>query len=218
MNRWSTPGAGRANSPGSRYRVLILVLAGLIGGGSCSGGKDETTEFRGTLLSEPLAKADFTLTDTDGKPFRFRDQTDGFLTLLFFGYTHCPDVCPVHMANLAAVLKRFPYETRSRVRVVFVSTDPDRDSRERIREWLDGFSEGFIGLRGEASEIDRIQNLFALPAAARGTPDADGEYTVGHAAQILAFSPDDVAHVAYPFGTRQEDWMHDLPLLLKQQK
>jgi protein SCO1 len=198
--------------------VLILLLAVLIEASSCSGTRVEPAEFRGTLLSQPMAKADFTLTDTDGKPFRFREQTDGFLTLLFFGYTHCPDVCPVHMANLATVLKRFDWETRSRVRVVFVSTDPDRDSRERIREWLDGFSEGFIGLRGEAAEIDRIENLFALPAAARGTPDAKGEYTVGHAAQILAFSPDDVAHIAYPFGTRQEDWIHDLPLLLKQWK
>jgi len=197
----------------SRYRLLTLLA-----GWACSTGPGEADAFRGTLLSQPLAKADFTLTDTDGQPFPFREQTDGFLTLLFFGYTHCPDVCPVHMANLATVLKRFPYETRSRVRVVFVSTDPDRDSRERIREWLDGFSEGFIGLRGKAAEIDRIQNLFALPAAARGTPDAGGDYTVGHAAQILAFSPDDVAHVAYPFGTRQEDWIHDLPLLLKLRK
>jgi protein SCO1 len=197
-------------------RVLRIVAFGLaLAAPACGRTADPVSEYRGTLLSAPLAKADFTLTDTDGHPFNFRERTDGHLTLLFFGYTNCPDVCPVHMANLGAVLQRFPYEVRDSIRVVFVSTDPTRDSAERIREWLDGFSTGFIGLRGSVEEVNRIQSLFALPPAAPSPPAVDGSYTVGHAAQIIAFTADDRAHVLYPFGIRQEDWIHDIPLLLK---
>ncbi len=174
------------------------------------------TGFRGILLTEPLAEVDFTLPDTDNRAFQFREEAEGHLTLLFFGYTNCPDICPVHMANLAAVLSRFPHEQRSRVKVVFVTTDPSRDSPEVLRAWLDHFDPHFIGLTGDLDEVNRVQQSLGLPLAVRApSNDREGRYLVGHAAQVLAFSPDGVGRVAYPFGTRQEDWMHDLPKLLK---
>jgi protein SCO1/2 len=175
----------------------------------------DARSFRGTLLAEPVPRIDFTLTDTRGQPFSFREQTDGSLTLLFFGYTHCPDVCPVHLTNLAAVLERFPYDVRSRVKVVFVTTDPHRDTPVRIRSWLDGFAPSFIGLHGPLDAVNRIQQELGLPVAGAAQARADGGYDVGHAASILAFTPDGPARVAYPFGTRQADWEHDLPLLLR---
>ncbi|MCI0436808.1 MAG: SCO family protein [Gemmatimonadetes bacterium] len=169
--------------------------------------------LRGTVVSPAIPRHEFTLTDTDGQPFAFARETAGQLTLLFFGYTNCPDICPVHMANLGQVLDRFPHDIRSRVRVVFVSTDPERDTPERIREWLDAMGPGFVGLRGPIEEVNRIQARFGLPPAARaGEGDA---YAVGHAAQVIAFTPDDSARFAYPFGTRQADWLHDIPALLK---
>jgi protein SCO1/2 len=125
-------------------------------------------------------------------------------------------VCPVHLANLAAVLERFPYDVRSRVKVVFVTTDPHRDTPERIRTWLDGFAPSFIGLHGPLDEVNRIQQELGLPVAGAGLARRDGSYDVGHAASILAFLPDGPARVAYPFGTRQADWQHDLPLLLRE--
>ncbi len=196
--------------------ALALTLAALAAG-ACSATDGERAaerpRLRGTPLDPPLARADFTLTDTEGEPFDFVDRTQGRLTLLFFGYTFCPDVCPVHMANLGQVLERFSLEVRQRVRVVFVSTDPDRDSPERIRTWLDGMGKGFIGLRGPLDEVNRIQALFDLPPAVVPS-GVTGDYTVGHAAQILVFTPDDSARWAYPFGTRQADWLHDLPALL----
>jgi len=182
---------------------------------ACSPRADSSPDaFRGRHLAAPLDSVTFTLPDTDGRPFHFGDQTRGRLTFLFFGYTNCPDVCPIHMAALASVLQRLPFETRDRISVVFVSTDPDRDTPERIREWLDTFDPTFIGLRGDIATVNRIQQQLGLPPSSIATDDAGG-YMVGHAAQVLAFQPDGVARYAYPFGTRREDWLHDIPRLLR---
>jgi cytochrome oxidase Cu insertion factor (SCO1/SenC/PrrC family)/copper(I)-binding protein len=173
------------------------------------------TGLRGTALAQPLVKPTFVLSRTDGTPYDFARETSGKITLLFFGYTHCPDVCPLHMANIAAVLKKMPWEERDAFRVVFVTTDPERDTPQRISEWLGGFDPAFIGLRGTAEQIDRAQESLGIVPATRGATDSKGEYLVGHAAQVFAFGRDDVARVVYPFGTRQDDWAHDLPRLLK---
>lgn len=160
-----------------------------------------------------MARPTFSLTSTDGRPFDFARETGGTLTLLTFGYTHCPDVCPVHLANLAAVLRDLSAEDRARVRVVFVSVDPGRDSAAVIRRFLDQFDREFIGLRGTADEVNTIQMALNLPPATVTTNSA-GQIEVGHASQVIAFTPDDSAHVIYPFGTRQGDWAHDVPQLL----
>jgi len=173
-------------------------------------------EWRGTVLPEPIAKSDFTLLDTEGNPFNFVEDTEGDLTLLFFGYTYCPDICPVHLSNIAAVLGDFSFELRERIKVVFVSTDPARDTPERIRTWLDALDHTFKGLRGTVAEVNAVERSFGLPPSfVDEGQDADA-YLVGHAAQVLAFTPDGLAHLAYPFGTRQEDWAHDLPRLARE--
>ena len=194
-----------------RWRSGALVLAAL----ACTPA-DRTGAYRGVVLPKAMARPDFTLTATDGRPFSFQDRTRGQVTFLFFGYTNCPDVCPVHMANIAAALQRLTHEDRDRVSVVFVTTDPARDSLPRLREWLAAFDPTFVGLWGADSTVARIEGQLQLPAAVkeRDSAAAPGAYAVGHAAQVLAFTPDDSLHLEYPFGTRQEDWAHDLPLLL----
>ena len=177
--------------------------------------RERASAYAGRELPTPQPKPDFVLTDTDGNRFDFRQRTDGYLTLLFFGYTHCPDVCPLHLSNIAAVLRRLPAGTADRVRVVFVTTDPERDTAMRIRTWLNAFDHGFIGLRGSAAEILRAETAAGVPPAAREpTVAPDTGYAVGHAAQVIAYGADNLARAVYPFGTRQEDWAHDLPLLL----
>ncbi len=184
---------------------------------ACTAGNDgaSASGYRGWLLPRPQQKIDFTLTDTDGQPFHFRQETDGFVTLLFFGYTHCPDVCPIHMANIGAVLEDLPFELRRQIKVVFVTTDPERDTPERLRDWLDNFDRSFIGLRGSREQVNKTQVALALPASVIEETD-DGGYLVGHSARVLAFTKDNYAHIAYPFGTRQADWAHDLPRLVSE--
>src|SRR5260370_33924415 len=102
--------------------------------------------YRGGLVTPPLSKPGFVLTDTSGAAFDFRQRTDGYVTLLFFGYTNCPDQCPMHMANLGAALKKLPAGTEDQVRLVFVTTDPSRDTPSAVLRWLDLFDRRFIDL------------------------------------------------------------------------
>jgi cytochrome oxidase Cu insertion factor (SCO1/SenC/PrrC family)/copper(I)-binding protein len=176
----------------------------------------EDTGFRGGVLREPMPKPAFMLQDMHGEPFDFAERTDGRLTLLFFGFTHCPDICPVHLANLAAVLDDLPQAVRRGIQVVFVTGDPERDTPERLQQWLAAFDPGFIGLYGSVDEVNAILADLRLPPLVHGPPDERGNYSVGHPAQILAFTPDGYLRVMYPFGTRQTDWAHDLPKLAAQ--
>jgi protein SCO1/2 len=194
--------------------LFVVAAAALAAGCARSDAEATPNALRGTMLAQPLPKTDFTLTGTDGRPYDFRRETDGSLTMLFFGYTNCPDVCPVQLHNVAAVLQREPYEVSSKVKVVFVTTDPERDTPEVLRRWLDGIDPSFVGLRGSPDQVAKIQRSFGLTPAVREGSDS-ANYTVGHAAQVIAFTPDNQAHVVYPFGTRQADWDHDIPLLVQ---
>jgi protein SCO1/2 len=173
--------------------------------------------IRGVLLGTPQPRPSFTLTTVDGRRFDFRTETGGHFTLLFFGYTHCPDVCPIHVANVSRVLKELPLDVSRRVRFVFVTTDPERDTPERLKAWLAAFHPDFIGLTGTADEIRAAQLAASLMPAVKQIPDSTnpGVYLVGHAAQVIAYTSDDSAHVVYPFGIRQQDWANDIPILVK---
>jgi protein SCO1/2 len=171
--------------------------------------------YRGGLVTPPLIKPQFTLTNTSGAAFDFRAETQGYVTLLFFGYTHCPDECPLHMAAIATSLKQLAPEVRQQVKVVFVTADPARDTPSVLRAWLDHFDRQFIGLTGNAAAIEAAQRLARMPAASK-TVLADRAYEVGHAAFVLAYTTDNLAHVIYPGGMTPSDWAHDLPLLVKE--
>ena len=173
-----------------------------------AGGQSAAAEY-----PHPRPKPEFVLTDTEGRPFAFREATAGTVTLLFFGYTNCPDVCPVQIANIAAALHKLPDPVARQVKVVFVTTDPARDTPERLRAWLDHFDRGFIGLTGSQAAIDSAQLAMHLPPAAREDLP-DGRYLVGHWAQVIAFTKDGMARFAFPFGTRQSEWAQEIPRLV----
>lgn len=191
-----------------------LALVTLLG--ACRGG-EEARAFRGVALSAPTTKPSFTLPDVTGRPFDFVAETRDKVALVFFGYTHCPDICPLHMANIAAVLKQMPHEERARIVTVFVTTDPERDTPERLRTWLANFDPSFVGLTGTPDELARVQELFNLkPAFREYVPGADSaNYFVAHGAQVYAFARDGHGYLVYPFGIRQEDWANDLPKLAR---
>ncbi len=194
--------------------VLLAPLA-------CTDGRARALqEIRGVQLSPVRAKPDFTLLDTDGKPFHFVADTRGTATLLYFGYTNCPDVCPTHLTNIAAAMKRLSPQDQAKVRVVFVTTDPARDTPTVLRGWLNNFDPRFIGLRGDIADVNRIQAALGLPPATiealPGTATgAHAAYGVGHSAQVLGFTPDDSLRVEYPSGFTPADWQNDLPRLLR---
>jgi protein SCO1/2 len=196
----------------------IFVLCTLLAIAPACRSDRVVSDFRGVVLHTPIDKPDFTLTDVNGQPYNFRTETADKVALLFFGYTHCPDVCPLHAANVAAVLKQMPFEEREAIRFVFVTTDPERDTPERLKTWLGAFDSSFIGLTGPLDEINRIQNGLRLAPARKEVVGGDSvNYLVGHAAQVIAFGRDGMARTEYPFGVRQEDWAVDLPKLARGQ-
>jgi protein SCO1/2 len=167
--------------------------------------------FDGTVLEPPEPKPEFVLTDTKGQPFDFATETEGKLTLLYFGYTFCPDICPVQLAQLAAVMDRLPDVERNTV-VVFVTVDPERDTPEVIRAFLDNFNSTFVGLTGTVDQVEAAQRAAGVPVAVK-IGDGAG-YSMGHASQVIAYAPDGLAYTEYPYGTRQTQWVHDLPLIM----
>jgi len=197
-----------------RIPILALLLV------ACSPAADqqpapaEAVVFRGGVLEPPRPRPSFTLRTTAGEPFDFASATAGTLTMLFFGYTNCPDVCPVHMANLAQIRKTLAPSVNRQLRVVFVTTDPERDTPEVLQKWLDGIGGDIIGLTGTAEEIRLAQEAARVQPAYKEGEGAD--YAVGHMAWVMAITPDNQTRLMYPFGTRQEDWGHDIPLLISQ--
>jgi len=171
--------------------------------------------FRGGIVTPPLPKPRFVLTDTSGARFDFWNRTQGSVTLLFFGYTNCPDQCPMHMANIGVALKKLPPGLANQVKLVFVTTDPARDTPAELRRWLDSFDKHFVGLTGNEAALEAAQKAAGVPAA-RKTGAAGGDYAVAHANFVVAYTKDNLAHVIYPGGVGKDDWTHDLPLLIKE--
>lgn len=188
-----------------RFFAFLFTFASLVSA--------QQGSYRGGLVTPPLSKPGFVLTDTSGAAFDFRQRTEGYVTLLFFGYTYCPDQCPMHMANLSAALKKLPAGVADQVKLVFVTTDPARDSPAVIRRWLDLFDRHFIGLTGTERAIEAVEGAAGVPLAAK-TGLSNGNYGVSHANFVLAYSKDNLAHVIYPGGVSKDDWVHDLPLLI----
>ena len=203
------------HSTRSGRRAVLALAAMMIVAGCGVSAESGGRAYRGVMLARAIPRPDFTLTDTHGQPFDFRAKTDDTVTLLYFGYLNCPDVCPVHMTNIATVLHGLPYDVSGHVRVVFITTDPERDTPAKLEKWVSDFDPSFIGLRGTPDDVKRIEAAVNVAPAVPGVPDSLGAYEVGHAAQVIAFTRDDSAHVVYPFGTRQADWAHDLPLLVR---
>lgn len=203
----------RAASP----RVAAVLTAGLAGAllvaGCSSGGATKTASLRATGLPAPVATPVARLTDTSGKPYDLRARTAGKLTLMYFGYTHCPDVCPTTVADMAAALGMVSPAVRAKTSVVFITTDPARDTPPVLRRWLSQFDPGFVGLTGSVSAITSVADALGVPIEAPQR-QSDGSFTVTHGAQVFAFGPDGRAHYVYLAGTQVTDYAHDLPLLL----
>lgn len=200
------------------FAAAALTLTGC--GTSADNGGGPVAEVSATAttaavtLDQPFAKPDLVLTDSHGKRYDLAARTAGKPTLLYFGYTHCPDVCPTTMADIADAKRKLPRAERQRLQVIFVSTDPTRDTPARLKEWLDAQDPSFVGLTGS---FDTIQ------AAARGlgvsidkpVKEKDGSFSVAHGAEVFAFSPkDNKAHFLYTAGVSVSQYDKDMPKLI----
>ena len=173
-----------------RRIVAALCVAALAAG--CAGSSDEKSNspggsgFAGAVIERPYPLPDQDFTDTSGQPFVPAKDSDRPVTLLFFGYTHCPDVCNTVLANVASALRRVDDSVRDEVQLVFVTTDPDRDTPDVLRGYLDRFDPSYVGL---TAPIDTVEAAAAAVHIAYGGKEtaAAGGYEVSHGTQVTAF-------------------------------
>ncbi|MFC5494630.1 SCO family protein [Nocardioides caricicola] len=153
--------------------------------------------YNGTLIDPPLQVAPVTLRDTGGEPVRLDRVGHGNVVVVFFGYTHCPDVCPTTMADLAAARRTLSPQLAAKVSLVFVTVDPRRDTPRVLRTWLDRFDPDIVGLRGHVSRVHRAER--SLYASESGTESSAG--TTGASA---AAAPEPNEHAAQGDGGHGE--------------
>ena len=166
-------------------------------------------------LTPPMAKPNLVLTDTHGQKFDFAKETAGKPVLLYFGYTHCPDVCPLIMSDIGNAKRKLPKDEQDKIQVIFITTDPDRDTPQRLASWLPGQGQGFIGLTGDFTTIQTGARSLGITIE-KPVKQPDGSYTVTHSAEVLAFSPkDDKAHYAYTDSADSATYQRDIPKLIK---
>lgn len=169
-----------------------------------------------TLLDQPYAKPNLVLTDTHGKKYDLREQTKGKPTLIYFGYTHCPDVCPLTMSNIAVARKQLPKADQDRLQVVFVTTDPERDTPAELAKWLPSAGDpSFTGLTGDFPTIQAGARQMGI-GIDPPKKEKDGTVVSMHGAQVIAFSPKtDKGYVLYGEDTTADEYAKDLPKLIR---
>ena len=190
--------------------VLLLAAGGLMGGcdGRIGGGKPA---FKAIDISGAEYAQGFSLPDGDGKVRTLADYK-GKVVVVFFGYTQCPDVCPTTLSTLAEAMKQLGPDA-DRVQGVFVTVDPERDTAELLKQYVPAFDPRFVGLRGDAAQIEAVAKEFRIifQKVPGRTPET---YTVDHSAGIFLFDPAGRLRVYEGHGQAPDVLAHDLRLLL----
>lgn len=187
---------------GPRRLLAALAVAALLG---CQ----DRASFNGIALDPPEAAPALRVADDAGRTFDLA-ATDGRVTLLFFGYTNCPDVCPTTLADWVRVREALG-EDAERARFVFVSVDPERDTPAAAMAYARTFHPSFVGLAPPREELDALMRAFHLTAYE--TPPADsaaGGYMVTHGTHSVIVDADGRVRVLHPFGSTVQDVVEDV--------
>lgn len=169
--------------------VVLSLAAGIWLANRVFTGKPSLDEISATVLNPPKAISDFRLLNHHGEPFTL-DSLKGKWSFLFFGYTHCPDICPTTMHTLAQMDRALAEDpgARADMQVVFVSVDPRRDTVQQLGKYVPYFNKAFIGVTGPEPEINRVTRQLGV-LHIRIEPKQGRDYLVDHSASVLLFSP-----------------------------
>jgi protein SCO1/2 len=167
--------------------------------------------YHGFLLEPTKPVADFELVGPNSQPVKLSDFR-GKVTVLYFGYTYCPDVCPTTLAELAQGLKRMGRRA-DRVQVIMVTVDPERDTPESLAQYMANFDARFIGLSGTAEQIAAAATPLGIYYERHEGTAASG-YLVDHTATVAVIDQNGFLRLVFPFGTPGEDIASDLSHLL----
>ena len=170
---------------------------------------DLSSPLRPTAVPVP----DFVLTDQDGQTFRLSDQR-GYVVVLYFGYTHCPDICPTNLFVWSRVEVDLGSEAK-RVRFVFITVDPDRDTPEVLRQFLNNFSPDFIGLTGTPAELEPVYTAFRIIHVKADAPNTELQYALTHSADMELINPNGGWDSVLTFGMSEQAVVQAIRELLR---
>lgn len=170
--------------------------------------------FHGMVVQSPQPATNFQLTGSQGKPVELQDF-QGKYVLLFFGYTSCPDVCPLTLAQLAQAVKQLPADQAERVQTLFVSVDPIRDTPDRLRAYTASFGPGVLGVTGSDPELIAATTQFGVFFERHAETENGAGYEVDHTSTVTIIDPAGYVRLVWPFGLSVEEMGADLHSLLR---
>lgn len=190
-----------------RRALLLATLAASVAG--C--GAEAPLSFKAADITGSEFGGDFELPDHNGKVRRLADFR-GKVIIVFFGFTHCPDVCPTTLSTLAEVMKRLGRDSDV-LQVLMITVDPERDSRELMSRYVPAFHPSFIGLVPSEDQLKRVAERFKV-VYIRNKPDAGGFYSVDHTAATFVFDRDNRVRLYVPHEMGIDDRIDDLRKLV----
>ena len=174
--------------------------------------RDEPYQFKGGELSPPEAAGALDLVDQNGDPFSLAD-VEGQVSLIYFGYTTCPDLCPTTLSDFTAVKNELG-DDADKVNFIMVTVDPERDSIERLKQYLGFFDPEFIGLRGDLEQTELVKSEYGVIATKVEYPDSATGYLVDHTSLIYVIDREGRLRLTYPYGFSPESIVEDVRQLI----
>lgn len=168
--------------------------------------------FHGTVIQSPEPSYNFTLTGANGD-VSFSDFR-GKVVLIYFGYTFCPDICPGTLANVAQALRTMGNKAGD-VQLLMVSLDPERDTPEKLSEYMGHFYPSFIGITGSKEQIDEVAALYGIYYQKTEGSEATN-YLVDHTATLMVLDREGFLKLVFPYGVTAEEIADDLEYMLRQ--
>jgi protein SCO1/2 len=193
------------------FAVLILVV--VIFAGAVFYELNRPAPIYGSLIDPPKPMPDFTLQSAGG-PVRLSDF-HGKYTLLYFGYSSCPDICPTTLSGLKAAISELGSQAAGQLQVVFVSVDYKRDTPARVSGYAQAFSQDFVGLAGTQAQIDQVTQEYGIYYKLNDPDPKTGYYSVDHTAIVLVLDRQGSLVMTWDYGQQPDEIASDLRTLLK---
>ena len=176
--------------------------------------RSQSYTFQGSLIDPPVAAADFQLVDQNARPFRLSEQR-GRILLMLFGYTHCPDVCPLTLSQFKQIKGLLGDEGKD-VGYILITVDPERDTPQQLNQYLANFDASFVGLTGSHSDLDAVWKSYGVYQEQHAA-DSHGNYETDHTARIYLIDAKGNWRVTYSFGMENEKIAQDVAHLLSEE-
>ena len=194
------------------YSLLVAILLLLTACSSADSGKNYVNQLEGAVIDPPRVLDDFTMMSTTGEEFTLSEH-QGEVILIYFGYRACPDFCPTTFAELKRVYSELG-EPADKLKIVFVTIDPERDTLDILKLYTNAFHEDFIGLRAEGEPLENLIGQFGVVAEKRVVGESALAYLYDHTATLFLINPQGQLEVQYLYGTPYQKIVHDVRLIL----